>query len=180
MQYQIWAQTMLPYYQERRVERAKGIPARYPSPKRTSLRLSTEVEPSNSTGAEQGLTASPVSMHNTSELPIPPSPDLETAQNLNERTFSASTNGTAYTDRTAETEATLVGSQEEKCDDTEEEQFLPPLNVLMAWHAHALHSYKYARELENAYSALADYPFPLREAVSRLLSQPSSESWRKD
>lgn len=49
----------------------------------------------------------------------------------------------------------------------EEEQFLPPLIVLLAWHAHTMRTERYARDTDegNAYAALRDYPFPLREVV---------------
>ena len=81
---------------------------------------------------------------------------------------------TGMTDRThvthrstsTDTDATLI-------DEVQEDgiQFLPPLPVLMAWHAHILHSSKYEQEVgpDGAYSALRDYTFPLREAVRRSL-----------
>jgi hypothetical protein len=43
---------------------------------------------------------------------------------------------------------------------------LPPLTILMAWHAHMMQPDKYACALERDYRALRDVPFPLKEAVS--------------
>jgi len=48
---------------------------------------------------------------------------------------------------------------------------LPPLTVLMAWHAHMMQPDQYACALQSDYSALRDVPFPFKEAVSTALSK---------
>lgn len=187
MQYQIWAQMMLPYYQQRRVERSKGIQARY---QRSTgglymHRIDTQVDRVGSDEPILGgtITSSPTLYDDMDAWPRarPRSQDANgdgveddnvsdtsTDERPAARPGRASTGVTENTDIThhstmTDTDATLI-------DEVQEDgiQFLPPLPVLMAWHAHVLHSAKYEKEVDTngAYSALRDYPFPLREAVS--------------
>ncbi|KAL1412766.1 hypothetical protein Q8F55_000513 [Vanrija albida] len=47
---------------------------------------------------------------------------------------------------------------------------LPPLDVLMCWHAHLLNPAQYAHDVEGTYAALHDVPFPLAEAAAAVRS----------
>ena len=165
MQYQIWAQMMLPYYFERRVERSKGIRARYQRSTGGEFmhRIDTVLDHDHDRDRDRDpmepimggvITSSPTVYGDMESWPR--------RGNEDEDDITHSTTARSTTD----TDATLV-------DEVQEDgiQFLPPLPVLMAWHAHILNSTKYEQEVgpDGAYSALRDYPFPLREAVSLLL-----------
>lgn len=205
MQYQIWAQMMLPYYFERRVERSKGIRPRYQRSMGGEFmhRIDTVLdsdrypngpeepimggvitssptiydgmeswprsgsEDDHTDGGGEGKEESSDTLARTARSEIGTNEETKRANTTTEPSLIEDTRMTRSTTATTDTDATLID------DEVQEDgiQFLPPLPVLMAWHAHILHSAKYEKEVgpDGAYAALRDYPFPLREAVSILI-----------
>lgn len=201
MQYQTWAQMMLPYYHERRVARAKGLltPYERERSRSRSFSRSRSVSPRSQRGSlvvdTATVTVQPVWDSNWTESPIAENQSVEWPNQLEMKdvsvpgsartSFDLGSGGANTADESSHprakahttvsgfsqtTDTTMVDREdvcsEDQDQDQEQDQFLPPLPVLMAWHAHILQPYKYIKELDGAYSALRDFPFPLREVVS--------------